>query len=87
MSTADAALNYDDSQTAQGRSFAKNPSPTEKHNTVPEEGRPRRHSYQPHPSNSDSQGITNHAASEEAKGQEKVVSQRPDSQAGINHSK
>ena len=86
MSPADATRNYDDSQTAQGRSFAKNPSPTEKHNTVPEEVA--------HVGNltsrtihSDNQGISNHSATDESIGQEKVTSERPDSQAALNHSK
>jgi hypothetical protein len=33
------------------------------------------------------QGISNHASSEESERQEKVVSERPDAQAGINHAR
>ena len=33
---------------------------------------------------SENQGITNHSASEESERQEKVVSQRPDAQAGVD---
>ena len=33
------------------------------------------------------QGISNHASSEESEGQEKVVSERPDAQAGVNQSR
>lgn len=34
-----------------------------------------------------SQGITSHSAEEESERQEKVVNDRPDAQAGVNHSK
>jgi hypothetical protein len=33
------------------------------------------------------QGITSHSAEEEGERQEKVVNERPDAQAGVNHSK
>ena len=86
MSPEDAARDFDGAQTAGGRSMAKNPSPTEKHNAVPEDVAHTGH-LASRVIHSDSQGISNHSANEEAIGQEKVTSQRPDSQAGINHSK
>lgn len=86
MSPQQAERDYDGAQTAQGRSFAKNPSPTEKHNIVPEEVA-HVGDLTSRTIHSDNQGISNHSATEESIGQEKVTSERPDSQAALNHSK
>ena len=86
MSPEDATRNYEDAQAAQGRSFAKNPSPTEKHNVVPEEVAHTGH-LASRVIHSDTQGISNHSANDEAEGQEKVTSERLDSLAGVNRSK
>ena len=85
MSPEDVTRDYDSSQTAQGRSIAKNPSPTEKHHTVPEEVAHTGH-LASRVIHSDNQGISNHSANDEAAGQEKVTGERPDSQAGVNRS-
>ena len=86
MSTQDADLLYDDAQSGRGRSFAKNPSPVDNHKTVPESVA-HVGDLTSRTSQSDNQGITNHSAREESVGQEKVVGQRPDAQAGINQSR
>ena len=86
MSADDAALIYDDAQAGENRSFAKMPSEVDKHNTLPE--------TEAHVGNltsrvihSDSQGISNHSANDEAAGQQKVTEARSDAQAGTNHAK
>jgi len=86
MSANDAELIYDGAESGANRSFAKNPSEADSHNTLPE--------TEAHVGNltsrvihSDSQGISNHSANDEAAGQQKVTDARPDSQAGTNHSR
>ncbi len=83
MSPEDAARDFDGAQTGQGRSFVKHPSEMDKHNTVPFTAADvgPNSTRTPH---SDNQGITNHSADIEDEGQQKVVSRRPDSQAGVS---
>jgi hypothetical protein len=84
----DAALyqNAEGAQTGDNRAFHRNQSEGHKHNTEPESvahvGTVTSRTPQ-----SENQGITNHSASEESARQEKVVSQREDAQAGVNHSR
>ena len=83
----DAALheNAEGAQTGSNRSFAHNESQGPKHSAQPETEAHTGH-LTSRISDSESQGITNHSAREESVGQKKVVSERPDSQAGLNKS-
>lgn len=73
-------------ETGGTRSPRKIPPRSVRHNTLPEteafEGRVS--SRTPHTAG---QGISSHSAEEESERQEKVVKDRPDAQAGLNHSK
>ena len=78
--------NRDGAETGGTRSPRHSPPSQNPHNTeqeaVAHEGSvTRRVSH-----DASKQGISNASAAKEAPGQEKVVSQRPDSQAGTNHS-
>jgi hypothetical protein len=77
--------NSDGAQTGSNGSFSHTESQGPTHKGVPET---EAHTGQltSRIIHSDNQGITNHSATEESVGQEKVVSQRPDSQAGLNRS-
>ena len=77
--------NTEGAQTASNRSFAHNESQGPGHKGVPETEAHTGH-LTSRTIHSDAQGISNHSASEESVGQEKVVSERPDSQAAINRS-
>ncbi len=80
---ADSFENRDGAQTGSNRSFARTGSQGPQHNTEPftaAEDNPHA-TRTPH---SDNQGVTNHSADIESEGQQKVVSQRPDSQAGVS---
>ena len=82
---ADAALyeNMDGAQTGGTRAFNANQIQGPKHNTeqfdAAQTGSTKTRTPQ-----SENQGITNHSASEESARQEKVVSERPDSLAGVD---
>ncbi len=77
--------NSDGAQTAGTRSFARNESQGPKHNALPETEAHTGH-LASRVIHSETQGISNHSANDEAAGQEKVTSERPDSQAGVNRS-
>ena len=77
--------NAEGAQTGSNRSFAHNESQGPGHKGVPETEAHTGH-LTSRTIQSDAQGISNHSASEESVGQEKVVSERPDSQAAINRS-
>lgn len=80
------AASYEDrdgAQTGSNRSFTRNESQGPQHNTEPftaAEDNPNA-TRTPH---SDNQGVTNHSANVESERQQKVVSQRPDSRAGVS---
>jgi hypothetical protein len=78
--------NSDGAQTGGTRSFKRSPGSNARHNVVPAlaayEGTLTSRVFD----DADKQGISNNASSKEAEGQRKVVSQRDDSQAGVNHS-
>lgn len=80
---AETYENRDGAQTGANRSFHANVSQGPKHIAEPataaEYG-----TMSTRTPKSDSQGITNHSASEESARQEKVVRDRPDAQAGVN---
>ena len=73
----------DGAQTGGNRAFHRNEEQGPKHNAEPataaEYG-----TVSTRTPESDSQGITNHSASEESARQKKVVSERPDAQAGVD---
>ena len=88
LGRGDDAATYeiaDGAQTGSNRSFAHNESQGPKHNAVPETEAHTGH-LASRVIHSDSQGISNHSANDEAAGQEKVTSERPDSLAGVNRS-
>ena len=78
--------NYEGAQTGSNRAFSHTQSQGPEHNTEPESvahtGTVTTRTPQ-----SDNQGITNHSATEESARQQKVVSERPDAQAGVNHNR
>ena len=80
---AETFENRDGAQTGSNRAFNKNESQGPKHNMEPataaEYG-----TMSTRTPKSDSQGITNHSATEESTRQEKVVSERPDALAGVD---
>ena len=78
--------NADGAQTGDYRAFHRNESQGPKHNTEPEEVA-HVGSVTTRTPRSDNQGITNHSATEESERQEKVVRDRPDAQAGVNHNR
>ena len=80
---ASSYVDRDGAQTATDRSFARNESRGPQHNTEPftAAGDNPNATRTPH---SDNQGITNHSANIEDEGQRKVVSERPDSLAGVS---
>ncbi len=77
--------NSDGAQTGSNRAFARNESQGPEHKGVPETEAHTGH-LTSRVIHSESQGISSHSANEEAIGQEKVTSERPDSQAAINRS-
>lgn len=81
----DAALyeNMDGAQTGGTRAFNANASDDDLTNTVGQDfaGTGHVNTRTPH---SDMQGITNHSASEESARNEKVVSERPEAQQGVD---
>lgn len=81
----DATLyeNMDGAQTGGTRAFNANAGDDDLTNTVGQDFAGSGHvaTRTPH---SDMQGITNHSANEESASNEKVVSERPDAQAGVN---
>lgn len=81
----DAALyeNMDGAQTGGTRAFNANASDDDLTNTVGQDFAGSGHvtTRTPH---SDMQGITSHSATQESERNEKVVSKRPDAQAGVN---
>ncbi|KAA6455890.1 hypothetical protein DYQ86_27015 [Acidobacteria bacterium AB60] len=83
---AEAYENMDGAETGAERSPKHTPGSANPHNTEPQtaayEG-----SLRSRTSEDDTrQGISNRSAKAEAKGQRKVVSEREDAQAGVNHS-
>jgi hypothetical protein len=78
--------NRDGAQTGATRSPKHSPNSGSPHNVEPEavahEGELASRVFD----DADKQGISNNASSKEAPRQQKVVSQREDSQAGVNHS-
>jgi hypothetical protein len=83
----DASLyaNADGAQTGGTRAFNANSGRSNLPNTLQETGARTGHhtTRTPH---GEGQGITNHPVDEESARQEKVVSERPDAQAGVNFS-
>ncbi len=75
--------NADGAQTGGTRAFNANAPEMSKHKIEGETGATEGKLTTRTP-RSDNQGITNHSATEESERQEKVVSERPDSLAGIN---
>lgn len=80
---AELYKNMDGAQTGGTRAFNANASQGPKHNT---EGfsAAQYGTVNSRTPESDNQGITNHSASEESARQKKVVSERPDSLAGVD---
>ena len=83
---ADMYENMEGSETGGTRSSKKSPDLPAQHKTEPEsvayEG-----SVDTRTPKKPAQGITAHSSEEESARQEKVVNDRPDAQAGVNHSK
>ena len=75
----------DGAQTGSNRAFARNESQGPGHKGVPETEAHTGH-LASRVIHSDNQGISNHSANDESIGQEKVTSERPDSQGAINRS-
>jgi hypothetical protein len=89
VGTGDDAASYenrDGAQTGGTRSPKHSPNSGSPQNVEPEavahEGTLTSRVFD----DADKQGISNNASSKEAPGQQKVTSQREDSQAGVNHS-
>ncbi len=78
--------NMDGAETGGTRTPKKSPDLPAQHNTEPAtvayEG-----SVDTRTPRKPSQGITAHSAEEESERQKKVVNERPDAQAGVNHSR
>jgi hypothetical protein len=78
--------NMDGAQTGGNRSPKTMPKPAHAHNTedqpVAYEGSPASRTFD----DDTKQGVTTNASSKEAEGQRKVVGDREDAQAGVNHS-
>jgi hypothetical protein len=78
--------NMDGAETGENRAPRKVQTRAVKHKTEPEteahEG-----SVTTRTPKRPSQGISSHSADEESSRQQKVVNERPDAQAGVNHSK
>jgi hypothetical protein len=76
----------DGAQTGGNRSPKTMPKPAHAHNTedqpVAYEGSPASRTFD----DDTKQGVTTNASSKEAEGQRKVVGDREDAQAGVNHS-
>lgn len=83
---AAAYENRDGAQTGGTRSPKDTPRSSNRHNTQPQTVAHEGSLTSRGSHDASSQGISNHSAESEAAGQEKVVSQREDSQAGVNHS-
>ncbi len=80
---AELYKNMDGAQTGGTRAFNANASQGPKHNTE-QFSAAQNGSTNTRTPHSDNQGITNHSANEESARQEKVVSERPDSLAGVD---
>jgi hypothetical protein len=80
---ADIYQNMDGAQTGGTRAFNATASDDDLTNTVGQDfaGSGHVNTRTPH---SDQQGITNHSANEESARNEKVVSERPDAQQGVD---
>jgi hypothetical protein len=75
--------NSDGAQSGGTRAFNANDLRSHRHRVVPEDAA-LTGSVSTRIPESDAQGITNHSASEESARQRKVVSERPDAQAGVD---
>jgi hypothetical protein len=76
----------EDAQTGADRTPRKMQTRAPHHRTEPEEVA-HEGSVQTRTPKKPAQGITSRSAEEESERQEKVVNERPDAQAGVNHSK
>ena len=73
-------------ETGENRTPRKVQTRAPRHRTEPEQVA-HEGSVQTRTPKKPAQGITSHSAEEESERQEKVVNERPDAQAGVNHSK
>lgn len=83
---ADSYENRDGAQTGAGRSPRHTPTSARPHKTEPQEAAFEGSLTSRVSRDVSRQGISNRAAADEAKGQEKVVDARDDAQAGVNRS-
>ena len=80
---ADLYANSDGAQTGGTRAFNANASPSNLPNSLQESAAMTGHTSTRSP-HGEGQGITNHSVNVESDRQEKVVSERPDAQAGVD---
>jgi hypothetical protein len=78
--------NMDGAETGDNRVPRKVQTDAPQHRTQPEEVA-HEGSVHTRTPKKPAQGITSHSAEEESERQKKVVNERPDAQAGVNHSK
>lgn len=83
---AEMYQNMEGSETGGTRSPKKSPDLPAQHNTEPAEAA-YEGSLSTRTPRKPAQGITAHSSEEESERQQKVVNERPDAQAGVNHSK